>query len=330
MHGGGGDDIICGDSGNDRLYGQSGNDRLFGEEGNDYLDGGAGTDRLAGFRGNDTLTGSTGNDSLDGGDGHDFTRNWGNDALWGGQGRTSSAAVAVPTLFMVTTRPWCRRSRRPDRLRRVGRRRRRRRQRLRRRRRPVRLFRNWGPVDELRVDPATIPSAGAGAVDFVYGGPGMIGSSASPAATPWMIASAQTSCSVAPAATSSSQPTPRRQSGTPIGSTAATRSRRLHHRPLRPDGRLWLCRVAHLRRAHESPHQTSTDHPPAKPPGMTRKNSHEPHHSDPCGVHHRRHLRTGRACPRRCAPPTTTDSGTTGNDCSRRTDGQQLAHRVHH
>ena len=87
--GGGGDDVLYGENGtdvlfgeagadqliggfgDDSLYGQAGNDTLFGEAGNDLLAGGAGADVLFGQAGDDTLIGEADNDYLVGGDGAD-------------------------------------------------------------------------------------------------------------------------------------------------------------------------------------------------------------------------------------------------------------------
>ena len=53
FYGGGGIDIITGDSGSNLLRGNGGNDQLFGGAGNDILGGGAGADLLDGGTGND-------------------------------------------------------------------------------------------------------------------------------------------------------------------------------------------------------------------------------------------------------------------------------------
>ncbi|MGO4909627.1 hypothetical protein ACEN2J_14980 [Pseudorhodobacter sp. W20_MBD10_FR17] len=117
--GGGGDDILSGDSGtdwitggagNDTISGAAGDDTLIGDIGNDYLDGGADNDVLRGSDGNDTLVGGAGNDdlygeggndSLLGGDGNDtLTGADGDDILYGGLGNDLMMGVyGNDTLF---------------------------------------------------------------------------------------------------------------------------------------------------------------------------------------------------------------------------------------
>jgi Ca2+-binding RTX toxin-like protein len=58
IHGGGGNDTIEGGTGNDSLYGELGNDLLYGGGGNDLLIGGAGTDTLVGGDGDDFIDSS--------------------------------------------------------------------------------------------------------------------------------------------------------------------------------------------------------------------------------------------------------------------------------
>ena len=71
VKGGGGNDLIRGDSEANYLYGENGKDRLYGGTGNDRLYGGDGNDGLYGEDGNDLLTGGLGNDQLTGGAGRD-------------------------------------------------------------------------------------------------------------------------------------------------------------------------------------------------------------------------------------------------------------------
>ena len=71
LSGGGGADSLYGGSGNDSLYGGSGADDLRGGDGRDQLIAGLSADRLAGNAGNDRLIGSSGADTLSGGAGDD-------------------------------------------------------------------------------------------------------------------------------------------------------------------------------------------------------------------------------------------------------------------
>jgi Ca2+-binding RTX toxin-like protein len=93
--GGGGDDVITGNSvgnnlvgnnGNDSIDGGAGNDILKGNNGVDTLLGGAGDDRLEGGNGDDVLNGGAGADRLLGGSGVDtyvFDANSGTDTIEG-------------------------------------------------------------------------------------------------------------------------------------------------------------------------------------------------------------------------------------------------------
>jgi serralysin len=81
--GGGGNDLILGNSaenllagnaGSDNLQGAAGNDTLQGGDGNDILQGGSGDDRLEGGDGADILIGGPGADRIDGGAGEDWVR----------------------------------------------------------------------------------------------------------------------------------------------------------------------------------------------------------------------------------------------------------------
>jgi serralysin len=62
--GGGGHDVISGNTAGNHLRGNDGNDRLVGHRGNDALYGGAGDDTLMGGLGNDVLAGERGRDSF--------------------------------------------------------------------------------------------------------------------------------------------------------------------------------------------------------------------------------------------------------------------------
>jgi VCBS repeat-containing protein len=69
--GGGGKDILTGDTGADLLLAQSNNDALAGGDGNDLLCGDSGSDSLSGGPGDDSLGGGSGSDRLTGGSGAD-------------------------------------------------------------------------------------------------------------------------------------------------------------------------------------------------------------------------------------------------------------------
>ncbi|MCL6285506.1 M10 family metallopeptidase C-terminal domain-containing protein [Ruegeria sp. 2012CJ41-6] len=102
LDGGAGNDDMNGGVGNDRLIGGFGNDRLFGADDQDWLSGGDGADKLHGGLGNDTLLGGsdddvifagTGNDSLYGGNGNDQVYgHQGRDRLHGGLGNDTLLA----------------------------------------------------------------------------------------------------------------------------------------------------------------------------------------------------------------------------------------------
>ena len=95
-NGGGGNDVISGNSlgnvldgnaGNDSLYGNNGNDTLYGDAGNDYLAGGEGNDTLYGGEGDDILDGAGGTDVLYGGNGNDIVYGgWVTDTVYGEAG----------------------------------------------------------------------------------------------------------------------------------------------------------------------------------------------------------------------------------------------------
>lgn len=61
--GGGGNDVIIGNTSDNLLRGNNGNDALNGGSGNDTLEGGAGADTLNGGQGRDVMTGGAANDS---------------------------------------------------------------------------------------------------------------------------------------------------------------------------------------------------------------------------------------------------------------------------
>lgn len=87
LAGGGGNDVLTGQSANDTISGGGGDDLLFGGSGNDTLNGDAGNDQLAGGSGDDTLTGGAGNDQTIGGAGNDvLTGGDGDDQMIGGAG----------------------------------------------------------------------------------------------------------------------------------------------------------------------------------------------------------------------------------------------------
>ena len=69
--GGGGNDVIFGNTVNNELHGNGGNDVLEGRGGNDTLFGGLGADQLYGGEGNDRLAGGDGVDFMTGGAGVD-------------------------------------------------------------------------------------------------------------------------------------------------------------------------------------------------------------------------------------------------------------------
>ena len=85
--GGDGADVLYGGAGNDFLQGNDGNDQLYGGDGSDVLDGGSGGNWLSGGNGADVLVGGSGNDTLYGDDGNDtIFGNEDNDYLSGGTG----------------------------------------------------------------------------------------------------------------------------------------------------------------------------------------------------------------------------------------------------
>ena len=87
LSGGGGDDVLIGQSGGDFLFGNAGNDRILGNGGGDILDGGRGDDWLRGDDGDDRLSGGLGADSLLGGAGDDLILGGaGDDRVWAGDG----------------------------------------------------------------------------------------------------------------------------------------------------------------------------------------------------------------------------------------------------
>ena len=71
LYGQAGNDILYGGGDDDFLYGNNGVDKLYGQAGDDTLNGGGGVDKLYGQAGNDTLYGGTGNDTLYGGGDND-------------------------------------------------------------------------------------------------------------------------------------------------------------------------------------------------------------------------------------------------------------------
>jgi Ca2+-binding RTX toxin-like protein len=100
IDGGGGNDLILGDSGttnplntsspvggNDTIQGGLGNDTIYAMAGNDFVGGGAGNDVLVLGGGNDIANGDSGDDSLTGGSGDDFMAgSAGIDQLFGNDG----------------------------------------------------------------------------------------------------------------------------------------------------------------------------------------------------------------------------------------------------
>ena len=95
LSGGGGDDVLIGQSGEDFLFGNAGHDTIRGAGGNDILDGGRGNDLLRGDDGDDRLSGGAGADLLLGGNGDDMVIGGvGNDTIWGGTGQDRILAGA--------------------------------------------------------------------------------------------------------------------------------------------------------------------------------------------------------------------------------------------
>lgn len=84
MRAGPGNDRVRSGGGPDTVVGGSGNDRLVGQCGNDRISGNHGNDRPSGGRSNDRLLGGSGNDRIEGGPGRDV--------LVGGDGNDSIAA----------------------------------------------------------------------------------------------------------------------------------------------------------------------------------------------------------------------------------------------
>jgi Ca2+-binding RTX toxin-like protein len=72
LHGGAGNDKLTGGGGNDIIFGETGNDTISGGNGNDVLIGGNGYDSIKGGAGGDILIGGLGVDDLDGEDGSDI------------------------------------------------------------------------------------------------------------------------------------------------------------------------------------------------------------------------------------------------------------------
>jgi Ca2+-binding RTX toxin-like protein len=79
--GGGGDDVIYGNTLGNILVGGTGNDYLDGKDGNDTLNGAGGNDTLVGSNGTDSMTGDAGNDIFYLADSFGF-----HDSAWGGSG----------------------------------------------------------------------------------------------------------------------------------------------------------------------------------------------------------------------------------------------------
>lgn len=71
LHGGSGNEIICGLGKKDTIKGGGGNDILIGGGGNDTVNGGGGNDKIRGSGGSDKLRGGPGRDKCSGGPGRD-------------------------------------------------------------------------------------------------------------------------------------------------------------------------------------------------------------------------------------------------------------------
>ncbi|KAA1057797.1 Alkaline phosphatase [Azospirillum argentinense] len=72
LSGGGGNDTVASTSGNDTLYGDAGDDLMHGGDGDDLMNGGSENDTMGGGGGRDTMGGGTGNDILFGENGDDI------------------------------------------------------------------------------------------------------------------------------------------------------------------------------------------------------------------------------------------------------------------